>query len=89
MNKNVLLLVLVFIGLSISAQEKKTETTAPVEAAPAPKKKISTVNSNANPWEVGISGGLNYVWGDVNSRVKLNLDNVSSQSYKCIPPRTM
>lgn len=75
MNKNVLLLVLVFIGLSISAQEKKTETTAPVEAAPAPKKKISTANPNANPWEVGISGGLNYVWGDVNSRVKLNLDN--------------
>ncbi len=75
MNKNVLLLVLVFIGLSISAQEKKTETTAPVEAAPAPKKKISTANPNANPWEVGISGGLNYVWGDVSSRVKLDLNN--------------
>jgi hypothetical protein len=75
MNKNVLLLVLVFIGLSISAQEKKTETTAPVEAAPAPKKKMASSNSNSNPWEVGISGGLNYVWGDVSSRVKLDLNN--------------
>ena len=78
MNKNLLLLVLVMIGFNISAQDKKTETiTAPAEAAPAsaPKKKISTSNPNANPWEIGISGGLNYVWGDVSSRVKLDLNN--------------
>lgn len=77
MNKNVLLLVLVFIGFSLNAQEKKTETVAPVEAAPVetPKKKVAPSNSNVNPWEVGISLGLNYVWGDVNSRVKFDLDN--------------
>ena len=75
MNKNVLLLVLVLIGFSVNAQDKKTETTAPVEAAPAPKKKIATSNPNSNPWEIGISGGLNYVWGDVSSRVKLDLNN--------------
>lgn len=75
MNKNVLLLVLVLIGFSVNAQDKKTETTAPVEAAPAPKKKIASSNSNTNPWEIGISGGLNYVWGDVSSRVKLDFNN--------------
>jgi outer membrane protein OmpA-like peptidoglycan-associated protein len=78
MNKNLLLLVLVLIGFNISAQDKKTETiTAPAEAAPAaaPKKKVSTSGSNTNPWEIGISGGLNYVWGDVSSRVKLDLNN--------------
>lgn len=80
MNKNLLLLVLVFVGFTVSAQDKKTETsTAPVEAAPAPapapKKKIASSNSNTNPWEIGISGGLNYVWGDVSSRVKLDFNN--------------
>lgn len=80
MNKNLLLLVLVFIGFALNAQDKKTETsTAPVEAAPAPapapKKKIASSNSNSNPWEIGISGGLNYVWGDVSSRVKLDFNN--------------
>lgn len=77
MNKNVLLLVLVFAGLSLSAQDKKTETTAPAEVtpAPAPKKKVSSSKANTNPWEIGISGGLNYVWGDVSSRVKLDLNN--------------
>ena len=78
MNKNLLLLVLVFIGLSLGAQDKKTEaSTAPAEAAPAtaPKKKMASSNSNSNPWDIGISGGLNYVWGDVSSRVKLDLNN--------------
>lgn len=80
MNKNLLLLVLVIIGFTVSAQDKKTETsTAPVEAAaapaPAPKKKIASSNTNSNPWEIGISGGLNYVWGDVSSRVKLDFNN--------------
>jgi outer membrane protein OmpA-like peptidoglycan-associated protein len=91
MNKNLLLLVLVFIGLTATAQKSKKEKTvpapAPVVAAPvptpapvvAPTPKVALVSSSTgrpkNPFEIGISGGLQYVWGDVNSRVRMNLDN--------------
>lgn len=86
MNKNLLLLVLVFVGLSVYSQKSKTEapttttTPAPVaEAAPAvkvaPAKTPVNYGKPKNPFEIGISGGLQYVWGDVNSRVKFDLNN--------------
>lgn len=77
MNKNLLLLVLVFIGFAALAQDAKTETkTVTTETAPVPTpKKVATTTRSGNPMEIGISGGLNYVWGDVSSRVQLDLDN--------------
>lgn len=79
MNKNLLLLVLALIGVVARAQDTKTETktvTTETTAAPAPKK-IRTTSTNTNPWEIGLSAGLNYVWGDVSSRVKLDLNNTT------------
>lgn len=88
MNKKLLLLVLVFVGLTGYAQKSKTTTTttttttaAPVETKPvvAPAPKVASTSSSlgkpSNPLEIGISGGLHQVWGDVNSRVGFNLDN--------------
>lgn len=81
MNKNLLLLVLLIVGISVSAQNT-AETKIAVDSAapapaPAPKPKVVT-NPNGkpgNPFEIGVSGGLQYVWGDVNSRVKMDLNN--------------
>jgi outer membrane protein OmpA-like peptidoglycan-associated protein len=84
MNKNLLLLVLLFVGMTAFSQKAKTETPAPapapvVEAPPAPKVAPVVASSSTgrpkNPFEIGISGGLHMIWGDVNSNLKFNLDN--------------
>jgi hypothetical protein len=82
MNRILIIVVATIIALNGFAQAKPaittaTATVAPVAAAPAPKKvKVySPVPANANPFEIGISGGLHTIWGDINSNVKFNLDN--------------
>lgn len=81
MNKNLLLLVLLFVALTTFSQsktEKPTTPAAPVEVtAPAPTPKVTSVSTGTpkNPFEIGISGGLHMIWGDVNSNLKFNFDN--------------
>lgn len=81
MNKNLLLLVLVFVGLTTFAQTKTETATSPAApaavTAPTPTPKIASIatNSTRNPFEIGVSGGLHVIWGDVNSNLKFNFDN--------------
>ncbi len=71
------------ISLSAFAQKGTATTTPPPAAteapvAPAPVKKVANTSSTgrpSNPFEVGVSGGLHAIWGDVYSNVKPDLDN--------------
>lgn len=81
MKKFLIVVVASCISVMTYAQSKTTTTTTTSTTtetpAPAPKKvaKVATVNEKANPWEIGISGGLHSIWGDINSNIGFNLDN--------------
>jgi OOP family OmpA-OmpF porin len=85
MKKTLFLLILSFSTISIFSQKKveaPAETEKKVEA-PVVSKPVSITPvsdgifapKESNPFEIGISGGLHTIWGDISSRVGLNLDN--------------
>lgn len=84
MNKIFFLAAAMTISLLSTAQKNTPAPTAPAEApaTPAPAPKVAKVTNSSgipgNPIEIGLSGGLHAIWGDVSSNINKNVFNNST-----------